>query len=150
MPADKPSKSESLKSMRGQMYKDGWDGRSRTPRHLPATINDCPGPGNPCPYVSCRYHLFLDVAASGSIQYNYPNLESPLDLKRPCALDYAMSPKELTLEEVGEILGGVTRERIRQIVVDASTKVRKRMRGVEREFIDHDPAAEMPILKGDT
>jgi Sigma-70, region 4 len=73
----------------------------------------------PCPYVSCKYHLALDVAKNGSLKINWPAPD--LDgfvanigrMKETCALDVA-DRGELTLEEIGGLLN-VTRERIRQL-----------------------------------
>lgn len=80
----------------------------------PVQRKDCLDGIRPCPYVACRHHLFLDVdPRSGSIRLNYPD-KQVWDLDESCALDLAHDGKELTLEEVGEIIG-VTRERIRQI-----------------------------------
>jgi len=66
----------------------------------------------PCPYVSCKYHLYLDVTSYGAIQLNFPKKE-PHEMAESCALD-AADAGGMTLNEVGERLD-VTRERVRQI-----------------------------------
>ena len=69
----------------------------------------------PCPYVSCKHHLYLDVnPETGSIKLNFPDLEV-WEMAETCSLDVA-DRGGITLEEVGEILN-LTRERIRQVEV---------------------------------
>ena len=54
----------------------------------------------PCLYVSCRYHLYLDVnPMTGSIKINFPDKEV-WELEETCALDVA-ERGGITLEEVG-------------------------------------------------
>ena len=78
----------------------------------------------PCPYVSCKYHLYIDVNPNtGSIKINFPDLEV-WELQHSCALDVA-GQGGITLEEVGEILN-LTRERIRQVEVRGLMKLKER------------------------
>ena len=42
----------------------------------------------PCPYVSCKHHLYLDVTEFGGIKLNFPGLEV-WELEETCALDVA-------------------------------------------------------------
>lgn len=78
----------------------------------PKTRNECADGHRPCPFVGCRYHLFLDVTGSGSVKLNFPSL-SPEDLPQSCALDVA-DQHPLTLDMVGAVMN-LTRERVRQI-----------------------------------
>lgn len=78
----------------------------------PVTRGDCVGGERPCPWVSCKHHLYLEVSAGGAIKINFPDLE-PWQLQRTCALDIA-DENPITLEEVGEAMN-LTRERIRQM-----------------------------------
>lgn len=81
----------------------------------------------PCPYVSCKYHLYLDVnPVTGTIRLNHRDRE-PWELEETCALDVA-DRGEATLEEVGQLLD-VTRERIRQIELTAKARMRPNMKG---------------------
>jgi hypothetical protein len=82
----------------------------------PSTRGDCANVPRPCPYVSCRYHLFLEATAAGGIKFNFPDLE-PDELGESCCLDVADRGGE-SLERVGAILN-ITRERVRQIEVSA-------------------------------
>jgi hypothetical protein len=78
---------------------------------------DCADGPRPCPFVSCKYHLYLDVSPrTGSIKVNFPDLEV-WDMPHSCALDVA-DIGGATLEDVGSILN-LTRERIRQLEVKA-------------------------------
>lgn len=102
----------------------------------PHTRGDCmPGGVNaqrPCPWVSCRHHLFLDVnPETGSIKLNFTDVE-PWGLRETCALDVA-ERGEATLEEVGALMN-VTRERTRQMEVRGLLKLRTTTSTVEQPF----------------
>jgi len=87
----------------------------------PTTRGECVGGARPCPFVGCRYHLFLDVnMRTGSIKFNFPDLE-PEQLNESCALDIA-DRGGVALEDVGE-LTNITRERVRQIEVRAMARL---------------------------
>lgn len=89
----------------------------------PQTRGDCANVARPCPYVSCKYHLYIDVNPNtGSIKVNFPDLEV-WEIQQSCALDVAQSGG-ITLEEVGEILN-LTRERIRQVEVRGLLKLKE-------------------------
>jgi hypothetical protein len=88
----------------------------------PKTRGDCLGGPRPCPFVSCQYHLFLDVLErTGTIRLNFPHLE-PWQLVETCALDVA-DRGGTTLQDVGGLVN-LTRERIRQIEDAACEKLR--------------------------
>ena len=79
----------------------------------PQSRADCKNMHRPCPFVSCRYHLYLEVNEdTGSIKLNFPDMELT-EMPETCALDVA-DRGGVTLEEIGEILN-LTRERIRQV-----------------------------------
>ncbi|MEY4576822.1 MAG: hypothetical protein RL701_1525, partial [Pseudomonadota bacterium] len=79
----------------------------------PATRGECAEMERPCPFVSCKYHLYIDVhPVRGSIKVNFPDVEV-WDMTDSCALDIA-DRGGITLEEVGEIMN-LTRERVRQL-----------------------------------
>lgn len=80
-----------------------------------------PHAARPCPFVSCRHHLYLDVNEStGSIKLNFPDREVE-ELTHSCALDLA-DAGDMTLEEVGEHMN-LTRERIRQLETRGFAKI---------------------------
>jgi hypothetical protein len=88
----------------------------------PKTRAECRGEARPCPWVACKFHLYLDVnPETGSIKINFPDLE-PWDMKDTCSLDVA-ERGGITLEEVGEIMN-LTRERIRQVEVRGLLKLK--------------------------
>ncbi len=89
----------------------------------PSTRGECCNEIRPCPWVACKYHLYLDVnPETGSIKINFPDLE-PWEMGETCALDVA-DRNGITLEEVGEIMN-LTRERIRQVEVRGLVKLRE-------------------------
>lgn len=88
----------------------------------PSHRSECRHGERPCPYVSCKYHLYLDVnPRTGSIKLNFPGLEV-WELTETCSLDVA-DRGGITLEEVGEMLN-LTRERIRQVEAKGLEKLR--------------------------
>jgi hypothetical protein len=93
----------------------------------PATRGDCAGGERPCPWVSCKHHLYLEVSTDGAIKLNFPDLE-PWQLTKSCALDIA-DERPITLDQVGEVMN-LTRERIRQVERRALSVVRGPMRTV--------------------
>lgn len=95
------------------------------PHWRPQTRAQCEDAPRPCPYVGCRFHLYLDVSKRGSIKLNFPHLE-PEELEHSCALDVAESGGA-TLEQVGYLLN-VVRERVRQLEDMAFRKLREAAR----------------------
>jgi hypothetical protein len=87
----------------------------------PKKRSDCRGGARPCMYVSCRFHLYLEVnPLTGSIKLNHPDRE-PWELEESCALDVAEQGAH-TYEAIGHVLN-VTRERARQLEETALAKL---------------------------
>ena len=102
----------------------------------PQLREDCRTAERPCPYVSCKYHLYLDInQETGSIKVNFPDL-NVWEMSETCALDVA-DRGGITLEEVGELVN-LTRERIRQVEVLGLDKLRTSYEGP----VGGDPPAE--------
>ncbi len=101
----------------------------------PRTRKDCKDGIRPCPFVGCRYHLYLDVKSStGTLKLNFPGMEV-WEMPFTCALDVADMGGR-TLEEVGQILN-MTRERVRQLESTALHKLKNLVEG--REVEDEEP-----------
>jgi hypothetical protein len=87
----------------------------------PATYGECMDMPRPCPYVSCRHHMYLHVTETGSVQLRFGEVDLD-ELPYTCSLDAAFDGP-MTLEEVGEGLA-FTKERVRQIETGALVKVK--------------------------
>ncbi|MFA5625149.1 MAG: sigma factor-like helix-turn-helix DNA-binding protein [Bradymonadales bacterium] len=102
------------------------------PRHR----GECRNAPRPCPWVSCKYHLYLDIVQqSGSIKLNFPDLEV-WEMAETCALDVA-DRGGITLEEVGTLLN-LTRERIRQVEQSGVEKLQTILGDEDDRELDHD------------
>jgi hypothetical protein len=92
----------------------------------PVTRGDCKDGPRPCPWVSCRHHLYLDVAANGtSITFNFPDKEVD-ELTETCALDVA-DRGGVSQEVIAEMYGMT-----HQGVDDIEQRAKSRLRGRER------------------
>ncbi len=112
----------------------------------PGTREECRSDKRPCLYVSCRYHLYLDVnPMTGSIKINFPDREV-WQLAQTCALDVA-ERGGITLEEVGDIMN-LTRERIRQVEVSGLDKLREGEQSLETFLDGHELVVGGPTLEG--
>lgn len=102
----------------------------------------------PCPFVSCRHHLYLDVAKRGRIAVNHLVKRTPdvvkalLTLPETCSLDVAEEPyldvtggRHMTLKQIGDLLG-ITRERVRQIELEGLRKVQEFVMSEIDEWLD--------------
>ncbi len=91
-------------------------------RQRPKTRGECRGGVRPCPFISCPYHLYLDVnPRTGSIKLNFPGKEI-WELAETCSLDIAERGAS-TLEEIGGHMN-ITRERVRQLEASAMKKLK--------------------------
>ena len=122
--------------------------REQLEENRPKSRADCAEGPRPCLYVSCKYHLYLDVnPRTGSVKLNFPDKEL-WEVADTCALDVA-DRGGTTLEEVGAIMN-LTRERIRQVEVKGLAKLEalKDMTGL-RDYVDEGPVGKrrLPVLK---
>jgi hypothetical protein len=106
--------------------------------YKPRTRAECVEGPRPCPYVSCKHHLYIDVSPrTGAIKLNFPDIEV-WDMGESCALDVA-DRGGTTLEDVGAIMN-LTRERIRQVEVKALAKLEAlRDMMALRDYVDEGP-----------
>lgn len=113
----------------------------------PSERGSCASGIRPCPYVSCKHHLYVDVSPrTGAIKINFPDLEV-WEMGDSCALDVA-DRGGTTLEDVGAIMN-LTRERIRQVEVKALAKLEAlRDMMALRDFVDEGPVGKrrLPVL----
>ncbi len=117
----------------------------------PTTRAECATGPRPCPYISCKYHLYLDVSPrTGSIKLNFPDLDV-WEMPVSCALDVADAGGS-TLEDVGAIMN-LTRERIRQLEVKALAKL-EALRDMselrEHASVDPDRKRRLPTIDQDS
>lgn len=85
----------------------------------PRTRGDCSQAQRPCPYETCRYHLYLDVRR-GALQPAFPGRDLA-DIPETCALDVADrggAPRSA----IGKMLN-LSTERIRQVEQEAFSKM---------------------------
>jgi hypothetical protein len=112
----------------------------------PRTRAECADGPRPCPFISCKHHLYVDVSPrTGAIKLNFPDLEV-WELAESCALDVA-DRGGTTLEDVGAIMN-LTRERIRQVEVKALAKM-EALADMEalREYVDEGPNGKRRLPK---
>jgi len=99
----------------------------------PRTRADCMDGPRPCPFVSCKYHLYLEAGRGrGSIKLLFPDIE-PWELGETCLLDVA-ELGGVTMEATAVMLN-LTKERVRQIQQKALAKLEAQP-GALREFRD--------------
>ena len=113
-------------------------------RGRPKTRGDCLQGPRPCPWISCRYNLFLDVSSNGGLKFVHGEDSDPSEVQsESCALDVAAAGPH-NREVIAELLH-VTFERVRQIEVRGQDKMAKYL--AERDVIpdnadpDHKPSA---------
>lgn len=90
----------------------------------PRTRSECAEGPRPCPWISCRHHLYLDISEKGWLKLNKPHLE-PHELTESCSLDVA-DRDGITLEALGELFN-VSLEGARQIEADVILELRAKL-----------------------
>ena len=121
------SRKEMARQFRQQMAAGGIDPElqalmAEMEASRPRSRADCATGPRPCPYVSCKFNLYVDVnPRTGSVKMNFPDKEL-WELAETCALDVA-DRAGITLEEVGVIMN-LTRERVRQLEMRGLSKLR--------------------------
>lgn len=145
---DKPRRADVLR------LRSGW-GIDASPDR-PKTRADCAQVERPCPWISCRMNLFLDVLTSGSILFNHPGKEPhEVPATGSCALDIAERGPS-THAEIGKHLN-IVRQRSQQIEDKAIRKLAAMKDGAVFEGLRPDPVryhlpivpSELPATSGD-
>ncbi len=90
----------------------------------PRTRAECQDGPRPCLFVSCRFHLYVDVTAKGGLRLNFPDLEV-WELPETCALDVA-ERGGMKLAELSDLMR-ISRQRGRQLIDGALAKVKVRL-----------------------
>lgn len=109
-----------------------------TTRHLPLTRAECIGGPRPCPFVSCRHHLYLDIHDSGSTTAGKIVVRHPEGLRalmtgavegapESCSLDVADSMAEHSLEEIAALVGLDSRQHANKIEAAALMKLKEEL-----------------------
>lgn len=101
----------------------------------PARREDCAQGPRPCPWVSCRYNLYLDVREDGKLKLNFPDKE-PDEVAASCALDLAEDGPR-TLDSIAALMG-MSKERARQLEAAAFEKLYERLPRQNAEVLDED------------
>jgi hypothetical protein len=86
----------------------------------PTTRSQCVDVPRPCPFVSCRSNLYLDVTKQGWLKPNFPNLQ-PGEMKESCARDVA-ERGGVEMHELGPLLN-LTQAGVAKIVDSGLRKV---------------------------
>jgi sigma-70-like protein len=112
----------------------------------PLVRADCliEGSPRPCPFVSCKYNLYLDVhPRNGSLKLNFPDLEvHEMDALASCVLDVTeFGPA--SLEQTGQLMN-MTRERVRQIAVRAENALVAAFQPIVDDALDEGRDAGLP------
>ena len=80
--------------------------------------SQCVNGMRPCPWISCRYHLMVDI-----VRYEVKVYADDLhDLEETCTLDLVTKTGGMSLDSIASYFC-VSRERVRQIVDKALRKV---------------------------
>jgi hypothetical protein len=110
-------------------------------RVLPATRGECKDGPRPCPLVSCRHHLALDIAEDGRLflahDFDESNADSIVEalaaMPETCALDVA-ERGGIDRETAGDILG-IGHDMVKLSSMRAMAKIRAM--GIEFDEREH-------------
>lgn len=89
----------------------------------PRSRTECANVPRPCPFVSCRYNLYLDVRNDGVLRVNFPDRE-PDEMTASCTLDLAVDGPR-TLDAIAALMG-MSKERARQLEASGLREVASR------------------------
>jgi len=138
-------RTESLKDVRRHLRLVDPESEPLAGIDRPRTRGECVDGPRPCPWVSCRHSLYLEVNAKGGLRYVYPERE-PEDMPAEfsCSLDVA-DRGGVSRVELADLLR-LTPERTRQLVDSSIGKLRG-AKGIEALAEDFDGVGE--FARGD-
>lgn len=99
-------------------------------RVLPESRSECAGGARPCPYVTCRYHLLLDIGEGGRLLKARDFDEGDADgiaealreMPETCALDVADRGSTIS-RVIGDAMG-VRRDTVEMLISGALQSIR--------------------------
>jgi hypothetical protein len=95
-------------------------------RRRPRVLGDCEKRPGPCPWISCRHHLYLEVDEdTGAVKLNFPDKEV-WELAETCSLR-AAARGGASLEEVGRLVN-LSQERTSQLEFSGLAAARRQLR----------------------
>ena len=99
------------------------DNTQDTNHWRPQTRAECIDGPRPCPYVGCKYHLFLDFTPLGSLKFNFGDADDALEsMQESCSLDVAdRGGQDMT--KISQYIN-VTPARVQQEVAQALIKMK--------------------------
>jgi predicted DNA-binding protein (UPF0251 family) len=120
-------------------------GHLKSCRELPASRAECADLPRPCPMVSCRFHLLLDVAKDGRLykthQFDEHSADSVLSalesMQETCALDVAEWGG--VYQEDAAKLMNMSRRWLDEVEQEAKRKAAGRIRQLEPEELEFNP-----------
>jgi len=113
-------------------------------RVLPETRGDCPT-ARPCPFVTCRHHLLLDIGEDGRLlkardfdEHDESVVDVLCEMDETCALDVA-GRGGITAREVG-VMVGICREEVQRCISEVGDQL-------DRDEFDERKHPDDPYLK---
>lgn len=96
------------------------------PKKYSECIEQGLGTETPCPFVSCKWHLYLEVSEFGSLKLNVPEIE-PDEMEHTCVMAVVrQNPDGVTNEFIANDLG-LARQRVNQIEMLALVRAREQL-----------------------
>ena len=101
----------------------------------PKTVAECEDMGtefNPCPFVSCKWHLYLEVTDKGHLRHNFPGKEL-WELPHTCLLKAVESGQIEDNVDVGRHMN-VHRSRVQQLLKSALPKLKEGLEAFHKDI----------------
>lgn len=119
-----------------------FEEKVRLPLVRPKTRGECADVPRPCPFVSCRHHLYLDVDRLGNIA---EHAADPLEMEASCSLDVADEEEPMGLVEIGRLIG-INKQLAHRISCEVSGRFRRI--DVLAEYVDAKVSRDAPMGVG--